>query len=207
MIWAEIEIGDGQKFKNGSPFFPDSYLNGDVLLGCDILTKANPHRDGKSRAMRLAGEKRLPLCMTVVDHYSRFVRFFPLNQTYTHIIKTMWQYLADYGNHPAKSSWTTEENLPARGFQQFPHTTPNHSLLYDPPTNPQGNSGTERMHRNLKSFPLDPVPRSPSRWPTLLQPCQITMNQGGTKPPRTATYFAFFSRHAPRLVGTSLPRG
>ncbi len=35
--------------------------------------------------------------LTVVDHYSRFVSFFPLKTKHTHIIEHMWQYVADYG--------------------------------------------------------------------------------------------------------------
>ncbi len=35
--------------------------------------------------------------LTVVNHYSRFVRLFPLKTKYTHnIIEHMWQYVADY---------------------------------------------------------------------------------------------------------------
>ncbi len=46
----------------------------------------------------VAGIQGYRYVLTVVDHYSRFVRFFPLKTKHTHtVIEHMWQYVADYG--------------------------------------------------------------------------------------------------------------
>ncbi len=45
----------------------------------------------------------------------------------------------------------------------------------------------------------------PLRWPRLLQTCQATMNAAVHTSTAQQPYFAFFSRPAPRVVGTRLP--
>ncbi|KAG0714265.1 Transposon Tf2-9 polyprotein [Chionoecetes opilio] len=105
--------------------------------------------------------------------------------------------------HPATSSWTTEESSPAGSSSSSAHDTK--SLCYTTPYHPQENSVTERMHRTLKSVLSTLCQGHPLRWPTLLQPCQITMNQAVHTSTGQQPYFAFFSRHAPRLVGAALP--
>ncbi|KAG0727867.1 Transposon Tf2-9 polyprotein [Chionoecetes opilio] len=115
----------------------------------------------------------------------------------------MWQYLADYGGTPQHRPGQ-RRRIPAGSSSSSAHDTK--SLCYTTPYHPQGNSVTERMHRTLKSVLSTLCQGHPLRWPTLLQPCQITMNQAvHTSTGKAKPHFAFFSRHAPRLVGTSLP--
>ncbi len=88
--------------------------------------------------------------LTVVDHYSRFFRFFPLKTKHTqHIIEHMWQYVADYGT-PRNVVMDNGGEFTSKDFQDF---CTRHSITacYTTPYHPQGTGITERMHRTLKS--------------------------------------------------------
>ncbi|KAG0700809.1 hypothetical protein GWK47_025451 [Chionoecetes opilio] len=106
--------------------------------------------------------------------------------------------------HPATSSWTTEESSNPPGVPQFCAKTPI-TLLYDP-YHPRGNSVYREDATGLLSqFPLDPVPRSSSSLAHCFSRAKSPFNQAVHTSTGQQPYFAFFSRHAPRLVGTSLP--
>ncbi|XP_050710073.1 uncharacterized protein K02A2.6-like [Eriocheir sinensis] len=112
-------------------------------------------------------------------------------------------YLADYGT-PRGIVLDNGGEFTSREFQQFCHK--HHiTLFYTTPYHPQGNGITERMHRTLKAVLSALCQGLPLRWPQLLQPCQISMNQAAHTSTSQQPYFAFFSRHPPRLVSAALP--
>ncbi len=150
-----------------------------------------------------AGVQGYRYVLTVVDHYSRFVRFFPLKTKHTqHIIEHMWQYVADYGT-PCNIVMDNGGEFTSKDFQDV--CTRHHiTACYTTPYHPQGNGITERMHRTLKSVLAALCQGHPLRWPKLLQPCQVIMNQAVHPSTGQQPYFAFFSRHPPRLVSASL---
>ncbi len=61
------------------------------------------------------------------------------------------------------------------------------------------------MHRTLKLVLAALCQGHPLRWPNLLQPCQVIMNQAVHTSTGQQPYFAFFSRHPTSLVSASLP--
>ncbi len=151
-----------------------------------------------------AGVQGYRYVLTVVDPYSRFVRFFPLKTKDTqHIIQHMWQYVADYGT-ARDIVMDNGGEFTSKDFQDFctRHTI---TACYTTPHHPQGNGIIERMHRTLKSVLAALCQGHPLRWPNLLQPCQVIMNQAVHTSTGQQPYFAYFSRHPPRLVSASLP--
>lgn len=152
----------------------------------------------------VAGVQSYRYVLTVVDHFSRYVRFFPLKTKHTtHIVDAMGHYAADYGA-PRGIVADNGGEFSSREFQQFcqRHQI---TLYYTTPYHPQGNAITERMHRTLKSVLSSLCQGYPLRWPNMLQSCQVIMNQAVHTSTGRQPFFAFFGRHPPRLVGTQLP--
>ncbi len=152
----------------------------------------------------VAGSHGFRYAFKVVDHYSRFVGFFPLKTKHTrHVTHALWQYLADYGT-PRGIVLDNGGEFTSREFQQFCHK--HHiTLYYTTPYHPQGNGITERMHRTLKAVLSALCQGHSLRWPQLLQPCQISMNQAVHTSMGQQPYFAFYSCQPPRLVSAALP--
>ncbi len=151
-----------------------------------------------------AGVQGYRYVLTVVDYYGRFVRFFPLKTKHTqHIIEHMWQYVADYGT-PRNIVMDNGGEFTSKDLRDF---CTRHSITacYTTPYHPQGNVITERMHRTLKSVLAVLCQGHPLRWPKLLQPCQVIMNQAVHTSTGHQPYFSFFSRYPSRLVSASLP--
>lgn len=152
----------------------------------------------------IAGSEGYRYVFSVVDHYSRFVKFYPLKNKHTHaIIEAFGQYVADYGA-PEGIVLDNGGEFTSQAFQDFCQKKCI-TLYYTTPYHPQGNSVTERMHRTLKSILAALCQGHPLRWPRLLQACQTTMNTAVHTSTAQQPYFAFFSRHAPRTVGMRLP--
>ncbi len=79
----------------------------------------------------VAGSHGFRYALTVVDHYSRFVRFFPLKTKHTtHVTHALWQYLADYGI-PRGIVLDNGGEFTSRVPAVLPKTS-HHSLLYHP---------------------------------------------------------------------------
>lgn len=152
----------------------------------------------------IAGSQGYRYVLTLVDHFSRFVKFYPLKNKHTHgVIEALEQYVADFGA-PQGIVLDNGGEFTSHAFQQFcqQHFI---TLYYTTPYHPQGNAITERLHRTLKSILAALCQGHPLRWPKLLQVCQATMNAAVHTSIAQQPYFAFFSRHAPRVVGTRLP--
>ena len=152
----------------------------------------------------IAGAQGYRYVMTVVDHYSRFVKFYPLKTKHTQtVIEALEQYVADFGP-PQGIVLDNGGEFTSQAFQQFckGHLI---TLYYTTPYHPQGNGVVERMHRTLKSVLAALCQGHPLRWPRLLQSCQTAMNAAVHTTTGCQPYFAFFSRYAPSLVGSRLP--
>ncbi len=115
----------------------------------------------------------------------------------------MWQYVANYGT-PRIVVMDKGGEFSSKDFQDF---CTRHSITasYTTQYRPQGNGITEGMHRTLKLVLAALCQGHPLRWPNLLQPCQVIMNQALYTSIGQQPYFAFFSRHPPRMVSASLP--
>ena len=152
----------------------------------------------------VAGTHNFRYVLTVVDHYSRFVKFFPLKNKNTNtVVEELGRYVADFGAPKAILSDNGGEFV-SRQYQDFcrrHHIT----YYYTTPYNPRGNGITERLHRSLKTILSTLCQGYPLKWPTYLAACQSIMNQAVHTSKGVQPFFAFFSRHAPRVVHSSLP--
>ena len=152
----------------------------------------------------VAGNHGFRYSLTVVDHYSRFVRFFPLKTKHTtHVTQALGQYVADYGP-PGGIVLDNGGEFTSAEFQQFCHHQ-HIQLFYTTPYHPQGNGITERLHRTLKSILSALCQGHPLRWPQLLHACETTMNQAVHTTTGQQPFFLFFNRYPPRLVSAQLP--
>ncbi len=149
----------------------------------------------------IAGSQGYRYVLSVVDHFSRF---YPLKFKRTQgVIEALAQYVTDFGA-PRSIVLDNGGEFTSQAFQQFcqQHLI---TLYYTTPYHPQGNAITERLHRTLKTMLATLCQGHPLRWPRLLQTCQTTMNAAVHTSIAQQPYFAFFSRPAPRSVGTRLP--
>ena len=132
--------------------------------------------------------------LTIIDHFSRFVKFFPLrNKCATSIIERLEKYVGDFGDPEAilldnaleftgseMRKWADQKNI---------------TLHYTTPYHPQGNAIIERMHRTLKTVLAQLCGGYPLCWPTLLRKCQTMMNEAVHSATGVTPYYAFYGRH------------
>ena len=138
--------------------------------------------------------------LTVIDHYSRYVRFYPLPSKHsTQVIEALTEYIADFGA-PERIVLDNGGEFTSRLFQDF-CLQRNMALCYATPYHPQGNAVTERMHRTLKSLLAALCNGHPLHWPKHLTQCQQIMNTAIHTSTNTTPYFAFFGRHPSRSLG------
>ena len=150
------------------------------------------------------GFKGYRYILSALDHYSRYVKLYPLRTKGTDEVSEAFErYVSDFGA-PASLLCDNGGEFVAATFKELCRR---HKIRtgYTTPYHPQGNSLTERMHRTVKSI-LGALCRGhPLRWPKLLQDIQVVMNQAVHTTTGQQPFFAFFNRYAPRRVGATLP--
>ena len=152
----------------------------------------------------VAGQQGNRYVLTILDHYSRFVKFIPLkNKTSQNVVTALESYVADFGPPQSLVSDNGGEFLstPYQAFLTRHHITAH----YTTPYNPRGNSTTERIHRPLKTILASLCAGYPLRWPHYLAACQAALNGAVHLTTGAQPFFAFFGRHAPRRIGAPLP--
>ena len=142
--------------------------------------------------------------LTVICHYSRFVAFYPLRgKTSEAVASQMRKYFLTIGI-PSQLIADRGSEFLGQAFQreceEFGVTT-NHTL----PFHPQGNSVSERMHRTFKTTLAVMSERNPLAWPKYLDDAAHALNTMVHGTTGAQPYFAFFSRHARRYAGVTLP--
>ncbi len=142
--------------------------------------------------------------LTVVDHYSHFVKFFPLKSKHTNtVVEAQNKYVADFGAPQAILS-DNGGKFVSKQYQDV--CQKNHvAYYYTTPYNNSENGITECLHYSLKTILSTLCKGYPLKWPQYITSCQTVMNQAVHTSTGVQPYFAFFSRHAPRSVGASLP--
>ncbi|KAG0715347.1 hypothetical protein GWK47_001334 [Chionoecetes opilio] len=116
----------------------------------------------------------------------------------------MWQYLADYGT-PRNIVLDNGGEFTSREFQQFCTRHQKHSC-YTPPPSPSRKFGDREDAQDPEVSPLDLCQRAPSELAHVVAAVPNHYESSGTHLHWTTNpKFAFFSRHAPRLVGAALP--
>ena len=143
--------------------------------------------------------------LTIIDHYSRFVTFYPLkNRTAEQIIKKLDTLVEVIGAprtlltdnarefcSEALKNWCRENRV------KLVHSTPYH---------PQGNSISERMHRTMKTVLTTLCKGHPHKWSQHLKLCQRILNSAVHETTGEQPYYLMFNRRQPRLVGAELPQ-
>ncbi len=122
----------------------------------------------------VAGDLNYRYVLSVIDHYSRYVKFFPLKHkhththTHTHCGRGSGPYVADFGAPQALAA----DNGGEFRFQQFPTFCQrlNIQVHYTTPYSPRGNGITERMHR--------PMPRTSLSWSWTIAECIVQESMG-----------------------------
>ncbi len=116
----------------------------------------------------IAGSQGYRYVLSVVDHFSRYVKFYLLKSKHTQgIIEALAQYVTDFGA-PHSIVLDNGGEFTSQTFQQFcqQHLI---TLYYTTPYHPQGIAITERLHRTLKTILATLSQGHPLRWPRLLQ--------------------------------------
>ena len=138
--------------------------------------------------------------LTVIDHYSRYVKFYPLPSKHSsQVIEALMEFNADFGA-PERIVLDNGGEFTSRLFQDW-CLQRNIALCYVTPYHPQGNAVTERMHRTLKTLLAALCNGHPLNWPKYLTQCQQIMNTATHTSTNTTPYFAFFGRHPSRSLG------
>ena len=143
--------------------------------------------------------------LTVIDHFSRFVKLFKLRTRQTEeVVRCIRTYVGDYGvpttlladNACEFRSHLLTDFCQAHGIH----------LAYSTPYHPQGNSITERVHRTLKSVLASVSKGQPTKWAEYLTTCQQILNSAVHETTGEQPHYLMFNRHAPRIVGMTLPQ-
>ena len=152
----------------------------------------------------MSGSNGYRYVLTVIDHYSRFVKFYPLRtKTTDEVSKHFKIYLNDFG--VPKS--VILDNGGEFTSQQFKELCQTHNINtgYTTPYHPEGNSVTERMHRTLKTVLSIMCQGHPYQWPKYLSETQRVLNCAVHSTTGEQPHYSFFSRRPYRQILSDLP--
>ena len=143
--------------------------------------------------------------LTVIDHFSRYVKLFKLRSRHAEeVVRNIQSYMGDYGV-PKTLLADNACEFRSRLLADLCHTH-GIDLVFSTPYHPQGNSITERLHRTMKSVLACLGKGQPNKWSDHLTQCQRVMNAAVHEATGEQPYYLMFHRHAPRYVGTNLPQ-
>ena len=131
--------------------------------------------------------------LTVIDHYSRFVKFYPLkNKSATGIEACLSSFIKDFGIPKTlllDNSMEFRSSVIADWSKQY-----NINLRFTSPYNPRANGSIERMHQTLKGCLGRLCKGYPQRWPKMLSTCQALLNNSVHVSLSVTPFFAFYGR-------------
>ena len=142
--------------------------------------------------------------LTIIDHYSRYCKFYPLRtKTTDEVSRNFVVYLQDFGI----PTCVVLDNGAEFTSLQFKELCKAHNIKlgYITPYHPQGNSLSERMHRTMKTILNVLCQGHPYKWPGYLGETQRVLNTAVHTTLGEQPHFVFFSRRAPRQVTSTLP--
>ena len=142
-------------------------------------------------------------CLTVIDHFSRFIRAYPLrNKNFNSIIKALKQDLSIFGIPQIALSDNGSEFTNSE-FRKYCKQVGIQQVMCLP-YHPRGNSVLERAHRTLKSVLAMLSKEHPNRWPVYLPESVRILNESVHTSLGTSPFFVQFGYHPIRVVGTLL---
>ena len=142
-------------------------------------------------------------CLTVIDHFSRFLRAYPLrNKNSCNVVKALKQDLSIFGIPQIALSDHGSE-FTSQEFRNYCKQVGIQQALCLP-YHPRGNSVLERAHRTLKSVLSMLSKEHPNRWPLHLPEAIRILNESVHTSLGTSPFFVQFGYHPKRMVGTLL---
>ena len=152
----------------------------------------------------ISGDNGYRYVLTVIDHYSRYVKYFKLRSKSTNeVSRNFVTYLNDFGVPQA----VILDNGAEFTSTQFKDLCQIHKIKlgYITPYHPQGNSISERMHRTMKTVLKILCDGYPHQWPKYLGETQRVLNTAVHTTLGEQPHYVFFSRRAPRQISSTLP--
>ena len=152
----------------------------------------------------MSGANGYRYVLTVIDHYSRFVKFYPLRNKTTDVVSTNFQkYLNDFGIPRC----VILDNGTEFTSQQFKDLCQLHNIQtgFITPYHPEGNSVSERMHRTMKTLLNVMCNGHPYQWPKYLGETQRVLNCAIHATTGEQPHYIFFSRRPYRQILSDLP--
>ncbi len=144
--------------------------------------------------------------LTVIDHYSRFVTFYPLKSRTTEQIIMKLDTLIEVIGVPRTLLTGNAQELCAEPLKRWSREN-GIKLVHSTPYHPQGNSVSERMHRTTKAVLTILCKGHPRKWPQYLKVCQKILNSVVHETTGEQPHYLMFNRRQLRYVGTELQDG
>ncbi len=152
-----------------------------------------------------SGAIGLKYVLTIIDHFSRFVNFYPMStRTAESVISKLDMVVEAYGAprvllpdnarefcSKKLKAWCRENGI------RLVHSTPYH---------PEGNSISERLYRTMKSVLANLCKGQPAMWPRYIEKCQKVLNGAMHEATGEQPHFFMFHRRPARLVKAELPQ-
>lgn len=153
------------------------------------------------------GNQGYRYCMSVMDHFSRFLRAYPLKRKTTEDVIKMLR--RDFNVFGRPKLLLTDNGLEFKNVNvQKLCKELNIVQTFCMPYHPQGNSVSERVHRTLKGVMAKINDKHPNNWPEYLQDCVRIINESVHSSLGTSPFFVHFGYHPLRTVGEIvLPEG
>ncbi len=143
--------------------------------------------------------------LTVIDHFSRFVNFYPMStRTAESVVSKLYMVIESYGNPRVLLTDNAREFCldVSRNWRRENSIRLVHSTLY----HPQGNSVCERVCRTMKAVLATLCKGHPARWPRYIKRCQRVINNAVHESTGEQPYFLMFRRRQPRMIEVELPQ-
>ena len=148
-----------------------------------------------------AGKGGFRYCLTVIDHFSRFLRVYPLrNKTTSLVLKALQKDLCVFGV-PEVALMDNGSEFTSREFKGYCQKLGINQVLCLP-YHPRGNSVLERAHRTLKSVLAMLSRDHPNNWPDRIPEAVKILNESVHTSLSTSPFFIQFGYHPSRKVGT-----
>lgn len=142
-------------------------------------------------------------CLTVLDHFSRYLRIYPLRNKTTKAVATEFMKdICQYGK-PSLVIMDNGGEFSSAEFKQFCKKA-GIKQGYTLPYHPRGNSVLERAHRTLKTVLAILSQDHPNNWPNHIHETAKGLNEAVHTSLGTSPFFAFYGRHPNREVGQLL---
>ena len=140
-------------------------------------------------------------CLTVMDHFSRFIRAYPLrNKSTQSVLKEMTRDVCIFGT-PSLALMDNGSEFTSTEFREFCQQAGINQVTCLP-YHPRGNSVLERAHRTLKSVIAMLSREHPHQWPKHLPNAVKILNEAVHTSLGTSPFFVQYGYHPLRKIGT-----